>query len=46
LGCTAPRLPLEHKPYVALEGGHIPSDFRGLIKGVLDWLDVHLGPVR
>jgi formylglycine-generating enzyme required for sulfatase activity/pimeloyl-ACP methyl ester carboxylesterase len=38
--------PAEHKRHVALEGGHVPNDWRGLIKEVLDWFDKYLGPVR
>ena len=38
--------PPEHKRYVALDGGHVPTDMRLLIKEVLDWLDKYLGPVR
>ena len=35
--------PPEHKRLVQLEGGHVPSDFRGLIKAALDWYDRYLG---
>jgi dienelactone hydrolase len=38
--------PPEHKRHVALEGGHVPNDMRGLIREVLDWFDKYLGPVR
>jgi hypothetical protein len=38
--------PPEHKRRVALEGGHVPSDWRGLIKEVLDWLDKYFGQVH
>ena len=38
--------PAEHKRHVALEGGHVPNDWRGLIREVLDWFDKYLGPVR
>ncbi|MGH9315092.1 MAG: SUMF1/EgtB/PvdO family nonheme iron enzyme [Vicinamibacterales bacterium] len=38
--------PAEHKRHVALEGGHAPSDMRGLIREVLDWYDKYLGAVR
>jgi pimeloyl-ACP methyl ester carboxylesterase len=31
--------PLEHKRHVMLEGGHVPNDFRGLIREILDFLD-------
>jgi predicted Ser/Thr protein kinase len=37
--------PREHKRHVMLDGGHIPNDFRGLIREVLDWLDKYQ-PVR
>jgi dipeptidyl aminopeptidase/acylaminoacyl peptidase len=39
---TAP----EHKKHVALEGGHVPNDYRGVIREVLDWFDKYFGPVR
>ena len=39
---TAP----EHKKRVALEGGHVPTDTRGMIREVLDWYDRYLGPIR
>jgi dipeptidyl aminopeptidase/acylaminoacyl peptidase len=34
------------KKHVALEGGHVPQDMRGLFREVLDWFDTHLGPVK
>jgi predicted Ser/Thr protein kinase/predicted esterase len=33
------------KRSVLLEGGHLPSDRRAIIREVLDWLDRYLGPV-
>jgi hypothetical protein len=39
---TAP----EHKRLVSLEGGHVPNDFRGLVREVLEWFDKYLGPAR
>ena len=33
------------KRHARLEGGHIPSDRREIIREVLDWLDRYLGPV-
>ena len=39
---TAP----EHKNHVALEGGHVPNDMRGLFRETLDWFDKYLGPVK
>ena len=39
---TAP----EHKRHVALEGGHVPNDFRGFVREVLDWFDKYLGSAR
>ncbi len=33
------------KHHARLEGGHIPTDRRAIIREVLDWLDRHLGPV-
>ena len=38
--------PPEHKKHVVLEGGHVPNDFRGLVREALDWFDKYLGPVR
>jgi pimeloyl-ACP methyl ester carboxylesterase len=38
--------PAEHKRLVALEGGHVPADNRGVIREVLDWFDKYLGPPR
>ncbi|MCA1650584.1 MAG: dienelactone hydrolase family protein, partial [Acidobacteria bacterium] len=38
--------PVEHKKHVALEGGHVPNDMRGLFRETLDWFDKYLGPVR
>jgi eukaryotic-like serine/threonine-protein kinase len=35
----------EHKRHVMLDGGHVPNDFRALIREVLDWLDKYQ-PVR
>ncbi len=37
--------PPDRKKHVALEGGHVPQDIRGLFREVLDWLDKYLGPV-
>jgi len=38
--------PAEHKRSVELEGGHVPTDWRGAIREVLDWYDKYLGPVK
>jgi eukaryotic-like serine/threonine-protein kinase len=38
--------PPEHKKHVVLEGGHVPNDFRGLVREALDWFDKYLGAVR
>jgi eukaryotic-like serine/threonine-protein kinase len=38
--------PAEHKKHVVLEGGHVPNDFRGLVREALDWYDKYLGPVQ
>ena len=35
----------EHKRHAMLDGGHVPTDFRELIREVLDWLDKYQ-PVR
>ena len=34
------------KRLARLDGGHIPSDRREVVREVLDWLDQRLGPVR
>jgi hypothetical protein len=33
------------KRLVLLEGGHVPASPNELIREVLDWLDLYLGPV-
>jgi eukaryotic-like serine/threonine-protein kinase len=38
--------PPEHKKWVALDGGHVPNDYRGLVREALDWFDTYLGPVQ
>jgi formylglycine-generating enzyme required for sulfatase activity/dienelactone hydrolase len=38
--------PPEHKKHVVLDGGHVPNDFRGLVREALDWYDKYLGPVK
>ena len=38
--------PPEHKRHVALEGGHVAQDMRGMFKEVLDWYDKYFGAVR
>ena len=37
--------PAEHKRLVLLEGGHVPAEPNAVIRAVLDWLDLYLGPV-
>jgi hypothetical protein len=37
--------PAEHKRLVLLEGGHVPASPNEVIREVLDWLDLYLGPV-
>jgi len=37
--------PDEHKRLVLLDGGHVPSSPNEVIRAVLDWLDLYLGPV-
>ena len=37
--------PPEHKRLVVLEGGHVPGSSNEVIREVLDWLDLYLGPV-
>ncbi|MDX1583059.1 MAG: SUMF1/EgtB/PvdO family nonheme iron enzyme, partial [Thermoanaerobaculia bacterium] len=39
-------LGMEEKRHARLEGGHIPSERTEIMREVLDWLDLHLGPVR
>ena len=38
--------PSEHKRLVLLDGGHVPSSTNDVIRHVLDWLDLYLGPVE
>ncbi|MBA3949935.1 MAG: hypothetical protein H0X44_08335 [Acidobacteria bacterium] len=38
--------PPAHKKHVALPGGHVPQDIRGLFREVLDWYDKYLGRVN
>jgi serine/threonine protein kinase len=38
--------PAEHKRLVLLEGGHVPASPNEVIRAVLDWLDLYLGPVE
>ena len=38
--------PPEHNRHVALEGGHVAQDMRGMFREVLDWYDKYLGQVR
>ena len=37
--------PAEHKRLVLLDGGHVPASTNEVIREVLDWLDLYLGPV-
>jgi dipeptidyl aminopeptidase/acylaminoacyl peptidase len=37
--------PPEHKRLVLLDGGHVPASTNEVIREVLDWLDLYLGPV-
>lgn len=37
--------PAEHKRLALLEGGHVPASPNEVIREVLDWLDLYLGPV-
>jgi len=37
--------PVEHKRLVLLDGGHVPAKPNEVIREVLDWLDLNLGPV-
>jgi len=38
--------PREHKKHVILEGGHVPNDWRAVVREVLGWFDRYLGEVR
>jgi serine/threonine protein kinase len=38
--------PAEHKRLVLLDGGHVPVSVNDVIREVLDWLDLYLGPVE
>ncbi len=38
--------PADMKRHARLEGGHIPRNRLEIIREVLDWLDLHLGPVQ
>lgn len=29
-----------------VDGGHVPNDYRGLVREALDWYDKYLGPVK
>jgi dipeptidyl aminopeptidase/acylaminoacyl peptidase len=35
--------PAEHKKHVVLDGGHVPNDWRAVVKEVLGWFDKYLG---
>jgi hypothetical protein len=37
--------PAEHKRLALLDGGHVPASANEVIREVLDWLDLKLGPV-
>jgi dienelactone hydrolase len=34
------------KQHHVLDGGHVPGDWRAVIREVLDWYDTYLGPVK
>ena len=38
--------PDEHKRLVMLEGGHFPSDWPGVMREIIDWLERYLGPAE
>jgi serine/threonine protein kinase len=38
--------PDEHKRLALLEGGHVPASPNEVIREVLDWLDLYLGPIE
>jgi eukaryotic-like serine/threonine-protein kinase len=37
--------PAQHKRHAVVDGGHVPDDWREVVREVLDWLDRYLGPV-
>jgi hypothetical protein len=39
-------VPSESKRHVLLEGGHLPYDLNAVMREILDWYDLHQGPVR
>ena len=39
-------VPPESKRHVLLEGGHLPYDLNAVMREILDWYDLHQGPVR
>ena len=36
----------EHKSRVLFEGGHIPVRIHEMMKAILDWCDLYMGPVK
>ena len=38
--------PPADKKHVVLEGGHVPNDFRAVVREALDWYDKYLGAIR
>jgi hypothetical protein len=36
----------EDKRHVLLEGEHVPNDLNAMVREILDWYDLHQGPVR
>jgi len=38
--------PDEHKRHVMLEGGHFPSDWPGVMREIIGWLERYLGPAE
>jgi len=39
-------VPPESKRHVLLDGGHLPYDLNAVMREILDWYDLHQGPVR
>ncbi|MGB5174829.1 MAG: protein kinase [Thermoanaerobaculia bacterium] len=39
-------VPPGSKRHVLLEGGHLPYDLNAVMREILDWYDLHQGPVR
>ena len=38
--------PAEHKKHIILDGGHVPNDWRAVVREILGWFDRYLGEAR